>query len=114
MGLLRVNPMNFVNLTPHDINVVGLGTIPASGKVARVTTNIIDVGARGGIRLRAQVRTGIENLPAPAADTTYVVSGMVLDALGNSRKRDVVAPDTGGDAVRNEKGHIVAVLGFVC
>jgi hypothetical protein len=41
-----------------------------------------------------------------------IVSGMVLDALAGGRP-DVVAPDTGPDAVRDEKGHIVAVLGFV-
>jgi hypothetical protein len=41
------------------------------------------------------------------------VSGMVLDALAGSRIGDVVAPDTGPDAVRNDQGHIVAVRGFV-
>jgi hypothetical protein len=105
--------MKFVNLTPHALTVEGLGTIPASGSVARVTVNSTDVGSVGGVRLRAQLKGQVSGLPALTEGVTYIVSGMVLDALGGSRRADVVAPDTGPDAVR-ENGQIVAVRGFVC
>jgi hypothetical protein len=105
--------MKFVNLTPHALTVDGLGTIPASGNVARVSVNSTDVGSVGGIRLRAQLKGQITGLPTAAEGITYVVSGMVLDALSGTRRADVVAPDTGLDAIR-ENGQIVAVRGFVC
>jgi hypothetical protein len=55
----------------------------------------------------------VDGIPATAEGVTYIVSGMVLDALAGSRLADVVAPDTGADAIR-ENGQIVAVRGFVC
>jgi hypothetical protein len=103
----------FINLTPHAITVEGLGTLPPSGIVARVSVAQCDVGTRGGVRLRASVKGEVTGVPAPTEGVTFVVSGMVLDALAGSRKGDVVAPDTGADAVR-ENGQIVAVRGFLC
>jgi hypothetical protein len=66
----------------------------------------------GGVRLIRTVKGAVDGLPEPQDGVIFVVSGMVLDALGSTRP-DVVAPDTGADAIRNEKGHIVAVMGFV-
>jgi hypothetical protein len=110
----------FVNCTPHALTVVGLGVLPASGMVARVAT--VREAQPGflmqaspcefRVRLVRQAFGQVEGLPAPAPDTVYVVSGMVLSALAGSRL-DAVAPDTGADAVR-ENGQIVAVRGFVC
>ncbi len=105
--------MRFVNLTPHSLTVEGLGTLPASGIVARVAVTQCDIGTRGGIRLRTAVKGDVTGIPSPADGVCYIVSGMVLDALAGSRKGDVVAPDTGADAIR-ENGQIVAVRGFVC
>ena len=105
--------MKFVNLTPHALTVEGLGTIPASGSVARVSVNSTDVGTVGGVRLRAQLKGQVTGIPARVDAVVYIVSGMVLDALGGTRRGDVVAPDTGTDAIR-ENGQIVAVRGFVC
>jgi len=113
--------MKFVNLTPHALTIECVGTIPASGTVARVSTVRVGMGERGGVRVTLQTLGQVEGLPAPAADTTYIVSGMVLDALkrqaaqvGSSRAgADVFAPDTGPDAIR-ENGQIVAVRGLVC
>jgi len=105
--------MKFVNMTPHALTVEGLGTIPASGQVARVSVAQRDMGIRGGVRLRQSVKGMVEGIPAPADGITYIVSGMVLDALAGSRLGDVVAPDTGADAIR-ENGQIVAVRGFIC
>ena len=79
------------------------------------------VGTRGGVRIVAQNLGQVEGLPAPEADTVYIVSGLVLDASkrqvqpGEQSRAgaDVFAPDTGADAIR-ENGHIVAVRGLVC
>ncbi len=113
--------MKFVNLTPHALTIEGLGTIPANGQVARVGTTRVTVGTRGGVRVVAQNLGQVEGLPAPEADTVYIVSGMVLDAIkrqvqpgGQSRAGDdVFSPDTGPDCIR-QGGQIVAVRGLVC
>lgn len=102
---------SFVNLTPHAITVEGLGTIPASGQVARVETRRCCVGSINGARLVSQTLGEVQNLPGPREGVVYVVSALVLSALAGKR-RDVVAPDTGADAVR-ENGQIVSVRGFV-
>ena len=53
-------------------------------------------------------------MPAREPGAFVIVSGMVLDACeGTEHAAYAVAPDTGNTAVRNEKGHIVAVKGFV-
>ena len=113
--------MKFVNLTPHALTVEGLGTIPASGQVARVSVAQRDLGTCGGVRLRQSVKGMVDGIPATVEGVTYIVSGMVLDALrrqagqvASSRAGDdVFAPDTGPDAIR-ENGQIVAVRGLVC
>lgn len=107
--------MKFINLTPHALTVEGLGNLPASGSIARVSVKCVDVGTRGGIRLRTSVKGEVENLPISIDGVTLIVSGMVLDAIKASGvvRQDVVAPDTGSDAIR-ENGQIVAVRGFVC
>ena len=105
--------MKFVNLTPHAITVEGLGTKPASGTIARVSVAQRDMGTCGGVRLRQSVKGMVEGIPAPLDGVTFIVSGMVLVALAGSRLADVVAPDTGSDAIR-ENGQIVAVRGFIC
>jgi len=104
--------MNFVNLTPHDITVVGLGVLPKSGVIARCSVTRTEMPSIGGVRLIRQVIGAVVDLPAPVEDTVYVVSGMVLGELRGARN-DVVAPDTGKDAVRNTDGNVIAVLGFV-
>jgi hypothetical protein len=104
--------MRFINCTPHALTIEGLGTIEPSGIVPRVATNRQPATEVGGVRLVRTVKGAAEGLPASVDGVVLIVSGMVLDALGNTRP-DVVAPDTGPDAVRDEKGHIVAVRGFV-
>ena len=103
---------SFVNLTPHAITVEGVGTIPASGQVARVETRRCCVGSiNGGVLLVSQISGDVQSLPEPREGVVYIVSAFVLSALAGKR-RDVVAPDTGADAVR-ENGQIMAVRGFV-
>jgi hypothetical protein len=110
----------FINCTPHEINLVGVGIIPVSGTITRVGTTRSDAGVCGGVRVTRQMLGQVENLPQPTNDTIFIVSGMVLDAIkkmnsniSNRAGTDVFAPDTGSDAVR-ENGQIVAVLGLVC
>lgn len=109
--------MNYVNLTPHDINMRRHKngrefTCPASGEVARVET-VEEQVSRTRFFLPCYTRRfgKVEGLPEPKEGTVYIVSSLVLE---NVRGRtDVVAPDTGPTAVRNEKGHIVAVTRWV-
>lgn len=107
--------VKFVNCTPHAVTVLvpkGFISYPASGVVARVDTLRKEIPNDIGFRLVRQTFGNVVDLPEPADGTVYIVSGMVLAALNGSRI-DVVAPDTGPDAVR-ENGQIVAVRGFVC
>lgn len=104
-----------VNLTPHAITIEnGDGTritVPPSGTVARVAEVREMQLPFHGIRIMRTKKGHIENLPAPRPGYVYLVSGMVLDSVSNFR-HDVYAPDTGPDAIRNDKGHIVAVKGL--
>lgn len=101
--------MEFVNLTPHAIVLNDGRTFEPSGAIARVSASF----AEAGPDLFTQVFGEVENLPAPVEGTTFIVSGLVKAAL--PERSDVVAPATGHPAVvRNEKGHIVSVPGFVC
>ncbi len=110
--------MALINLTPHPIVVRTDGvdiTIPASGQVARVTSqqelaSQIDVY---GLTIPVQRTTfgQVDGLPDPKPNTIYIVSSLVLGALKGSRP-DVVAPDTGPTAIRNDNGQIVAVTRF--
>ena len=106
---------NFVNLTPHTINVIqedgSVLDIPASGTIARVAVQQTQVTAIDGMPVMATTYGDAEGLPAPADNTIYIVSGLLRSALGHLRP-DVVAPNT-NDAVRNEQGHIQGVRSFV-
>ena len=104
--------MEFVNCTPHAITIEGLGTLQPSGILPRVLTSRGSATTIAGVRIVRTIKGGVEGLPAAAEGVALIVSGMVLDALAGSRE-DVFAPDTGADAIRNEKGHIVSVLGLV-
>lgn len=112
----------FVNLTPHAINIrVGLREIcvPPSGKVARVaqapTAPATPVFVEElEIPVVASPKfEGVVDLPDPAPNTMFLVSGLVLGHVVG--RNDVFAPATGpqDEAVRNEKGHIVAVTRLV-
>ncbi len=102
--------MKYVNLTPHAIAVTHGKTYEPAGSIARVTASFSEFNSDG---ICEQVFGDVQNLPDPEEGVAYIVSGMVLSALKGSRM-DVVAPATGHpDTVRNEKGHIVSVPGFV-
>lgn len=104
----------FINLTPHEITILKKDlttlSIKASGKIARVNELPNDVcGEIDGIPVLSKSKfTDVIDLPEPQEGIAYIVSGMVADRVSRD---DVFSPATGpkDDAVRNEKGHIVAV-----
>jgi len=103
--------MRFINLTPHDITVENLGTFPATGEIARVEVKKELAAEIAGVKAFRQV-TGLPvGVPDSVKGVVYIVSCMVLAALNG--RDDVVAPDTGETAIRNEKGHIIAVRNFI-
>ena len=103
-----------INLTPHPINIIGLGEIKPGGNPARLeeTTGIV-----GSLTIEAtenpntktavvipliQKRMGeITGLPEPQDGTVFVVSLLVAQAAHRS---DVFAI---GESVRDGKGNIV-------
>jgi len=104
--------MQFINLTPHAITIEGIGTIESSG-VARVNVTGFPRVSVAGVRVMKNLFGNVSGLPAPKLGTVYIVSKLVVDAVSTRAGLDVFAPDTGDDAIRNEKGHIVSVKGLV-
>lgn len=102
--------MKYVNLTPHAI-VLNDGTrFEPSGTIARVSASFSEFDSDG---ICEQVFGEVQDLPQPEKGTAFIVSGLVLSALKGARP-DVVAPATGHPAVvRNDKGQIASVPGFV-
>ncbi len=110
----------FKNLTPHAITLrLPNGEdmiIPTSGTVARVSAaprESADVSGSPVPVFPSPVFGEVENLPAPLAGYFYIVSGLALAHVKG--RSDVFAPATGptDGAIRNEKGHIVAVTCLV-
>lgn len=128
---------NFVNLTPHTINIRVEGhkdiIIEPSGTVARVETKQSQIGElciatteRGGnddkrprIPVDSREWGEVQGIPVYENRTRiyskqdmpiYLVSALVL---GATNRDDVAAPDTGETAIRNEAGHIVAVTRLI-
>ena len=97
-----------VNLTPHVIKVrteAGTWVFMPSGVVARVAVDSRRVGDAEGIPIYLAQFGSVEGLPDPEPDTLFLVSSLVGQA---SKRSDLVAPDTGPTAVR-EQGQVVAV-----
>lgn len=102
--------MNFVNLTPHVLNIVrqdgSVLEIPATGTVARVETEreldvVID-----GVEIFETTLGAVIGLPQRTPDTIFIVSAQVAQRTGRS---DVVSP---GELVRNEAGQVVGCRGL--
>lgn len=80
---------------------------PTSGNIARVAASF----KKSSDGFYTQTFGEVENLPAPVEGVYYIVSAMVFSAIS---RKDVVAPATGHtECIRNEKGQIVSVPGFV-
>ena len=101
-----------VNLTKHDVIVVTETQtirIPPSGQVARVRAEQLKVGEVSGIPIVSTEFNEIVGLPEPRKDVIYIASTLVAQAASRQGRHDVVAPDTGPTAIRDDDGNIVAV-----
>ena len=102
--------MNFVNLTPHTINVHSNGNvtnITPSGNIARVTTSYNNTGTIAGINIFDCVYGDIDGLPSSQDSTIYIVSGVIKSAVPN--RQDVMSP---GELIRDENGKPVGCNGL--
>lgn len=99
-----------VNLTPHVINIISSTTTTflPSGKVARVTQNLLEVGNENGIPIFTEKLGEVENLPPPKDDTLFIVSVMVRTACPN--RFDLVSP---GKMIRNDEGQPIGCEGLI-
>ena len=124
--------MNLVNLTPHEIKIIvffdggnkiesrnGWTKIPPSGKVARIehqTEEAASIATYDNKLFTTLFETAtriygeVIDLPKPDEKNMFIVSSLVLEAC--PERKDILAPDT-GDAIRNEKGEILAVKRFI-
>lgn len=100
--------IQFINATPHPIHLNDGRVFEPSDLIPRVDQAVSEFDADGIAR---QAFGEVTGLPEEQEGVKYIVSAMVLNA---SDRTDLVAPATNHkDTVRNEKGHIVSVPGFV-
>lgn len=105
-----------VNLTPHPINLVNeadgtVKTITPSGTIARCAMLENPFGKLDGITLQRIMPGPVEGLPAPAGNTIYLVSAIVLSAISGSGRTDVFKPD---GFVRDAQGNITGCTKLSC
>ncbi len=104
--------MNFVNLTPHTLNVHSNGTItdvPPSGNVARVEVSITQEDTINGINIYGTTFGDVVGLPPyrPAENLIFIVSGKVKAAVPS--RHDVMCP---GSLLRDENGKPIGCEGL--
>ena len=110
--------MNIVNLTPHKIDVLcsyGTISIVPSGKIARVATSdklvhhvyMMYNGTEVPVSVNQTTFGQVVDLPEPTADTFYIVSRIVKNAVPD--RTDVLVP---GNLVRDAAGVIIGCNGF--
>ena len=103
--------LNFVNCTPHPIKLNDGRIFEPSGTIARVSQSISEFDENS---IAVQSFGEVTNLPEPKAGTVYIVSAMVLGRAQIAGRTDVVAPATGHkNCVRDDKGYIISVPGFI-
>lgn len=103
----------FVNLTPHEI-VVRVGDkeirIKPSGNIARCEVKQREWAYANGIPVVKTEYGEITGLPQKTGNHIYITSSLVASRV--PEREDVVSPDTGPTAIRNEAGQIIAVTRF--
>ncbi len=114
-------PPVFINLTPHAFTLYNsdksevLMTLPGAPEMARVSQSYVEIPSVGGYPVFRSEYGAVTGLPDPQPNTYYIVSLVVaqrLDADGIHRT-DILVPDTGAGAVRNESGGIVGTTRFM-
>lgn len=99
--------MQIINCTPHEVKLNNGETFPISGNIARVSSTF-EEAEKGFFKVAYGQVTG---LPDEQEDTFYIVSSMVANATS---RKDVIVPATGHpECIRNDKGQIVSVPGFI-
>ena len=104
--------MDFVNLTPHAINLYGqdgktlLASIQPTAPAARCKQEAVCCGHVGGVPVYRMEFGEVENLPEPQEGTVYIVSRLVATA---ANRADVLCP---GAAVRDEQGRVIGCVGL--
>lgn len=105
----------YLNFTPHEIVVISRGGerrhFPPA-RVFRVDREVVRSTEAAGIQIDSARFLRAEGLPDPRPGTIYIVSLLTLIQFGRGRP-DVVAPDTGVSAERDEQGRITAVRSFL-
>ena len=102
--------MKYLNYTPHNI-ILNSGEVysPEGTQSVRIVETYEPVGSTPEVY--TIVKGPIANLPNPEVGVRLIVSAMVLRS---SNRLDLVAPATGHkDAIRDSKGRIVSVPGFI-
>lgn len=113
---------NIRNLTPHDIVIFredGAVTtfykdplIPAARVRSYVAAALPAIIVDGRSFQSSIIKYGeTENLPELQGYCWLIVSGAVR--LANPERKDLISPDTGETAVRDDSGQIVGVKGFL-
>lgn len=107
--------MKLVNLTPHAIclaNAQGeiVQTVEPSGTIARCKAETEVVDSINGIEIVSTTLGEVEGLPESQDGTVFITGTLVAQKLAGLRS-DVVSPDTGPTAVR-EEGQVKAVKRF--
>lgn len=109
--------MNYINLTPHRLNICGtdgrIAILEPSGAVARVEVSITgsDVTEIGGIEIKcvSHRRGGhVIGLPDEVWQTYLIVSGMVREAL--PERMDLFSP---AELIRDSAGQPIGCNGLV-
>ncbi len=101
------------NCTPHPIVVRtnGIETVfQPSGIIPRVGTIETPVEGIEGIPCVTQIMGQVQGLPDPEPGVFLLVSAIVLGACD---RLDLLAPDTGKGAIRDEQGRILAVTRMI-
>ena len=103
--------MEFINLTPHKLNLVANDgsqvSIDPSGTVARVSSSMKPTTVINGIQVFQPSYGEVENIPAAEDGKVFIVSRMVKDRI--PERTDVLVP---GNPVRDEAGNIIGSKGL--
>jgi hypothetical protein len=104
-----------INLTPHDIHVKEgetITTYPATGDVARVSVTNEVIGTANGAPISRPVYGKVEGLPAYQKQGMYYIVSMLVRSAMPERK-DLLSPDSGPTAKRDDRGQIEYVCGWL-
>jgi len=106
MGITQLTQiMNIINLTPHEVILVGV-KIPASGSQARVATTRQQTGTIDldgtTVPIYSTILGTVTGLPPVNEGIGYIVSAMVRSAA--PERRDIYSP---ADLLRDSSGAVI-------